>query len=58
MASQAWSATARLAETHRLTACDAAYLELAMRLGLPLATSDKPLIAAAQAVGVEVSPTA
>jgi predicted nucleic acid-binding protein len=58
MASQAWGATAQLAELHRLTAYDAAYLELAMRLGLPLATSDKPLIAAAQTAGVPLLATA
>lgn len=51
-ADRTWSATARLAETHRLTAYDAAYLELAQRLGLPLATQDAALIAAARATGV------
>jgi predicted nucleic acid-binding protein len=51
-ASQAWTTTAHLAEQHRLTAYDATYLELAMRLGLPLATTDKALAAAAKAVGV------
>jgi len=38
-----------LAQRHRLTAYDAAYLELAMRLGLPLASLDGDLIRAAQA---------
>ena len=51
-ATQAWTVTAHLAEQHRLTAYDATYLELALRLGLPLATNDKALIAAAKAVGV------
>ena len=51
-ASQAWTATAHFAEQHQLTAYDATYLELAVRLGLPLATNDKALIAAAKAVGV------
>lgn len=37
-AAQAWSTTARLAEQHQLTLYGAAYLELAQRLGLPLAT--------------------
>ncbi len=55
-ASQAWTATAQLAEQHRLTAYDAAYLELALRRGLPLATSDKQLAAAAQEAGVELLP--
>jgi predicted nucleic acid-binding protein len=41
-----------LARSHKLTACDAAYLELAMRLGLPLAARDDSLEKAAQAVGV------
>ena len=44
---QAWGATVRLAERHRLTAYDAAYLELAQRRGLPLATLDGDLRAAA-----------
>jgi len=55
-AHRVWIATAQLAEQHRLTAYDATYLELALRLGLPLATSDKPLIAAAQNAGVELLP--
>jgi predicted nucleic acid-binding protein len=41
-----------LAREHRLTAYDAAYLELAMRLGLPLATGDRNLAAAAGRAGV------
>ncbi len=56
-ASRTWGATAQLAEQHRLTAYDATYLELALRVGLPLATSDKPLIAAARNAGVEVLPS-
>ena len=44
--------TMSLAREHRLTAYDAAYLELAMRLGLPLATGDRSLRAAAKRVGV------
>jgi predicted nucleic acid-binding protein len=49
---QAWGATVRLAQRHRLTAYDAAYLELAQRRGLPLATLDKQLRDAASAEGV------
>jgi len=44
---QAWGATARLAERHRLTLYDADYLELALRRGLHLATLDQDLRAAA-----------
>ena len=40
------------AHEHDLTAYDAAYLELAMREALPLATLDKTLRRAAEAVGV------
>jgi predicted nucleic acid-binding protein len=46
-----------LARTYRLTTYDAAYLDLAMREGLPLATRDKELIQAAQRVGVEIIET-
>ncbi|MGH9604385.1 MAG: type II toxin-antitoxin system VapC family toxin [Terracidiphilus sp.] len=44
---QAWSATLRLAERHRLTLYDASYLELAIRRALPLATLDRELRLAA-----------
>lgn len=43
----AWSATLKLAERCGLTLYDASYLELALRLNLPLATLDKELRAAA-----------
>lgn len=49
---QAWGPTARLAARHRLTLYDAACLELAKRRGLPLATLDRELRAAASAEGV------
>ena len=42
-----------LARHHGLSAYDAAYLELAMRLVIPLATLDAKLQAAAQAAGVK-----
>jgi len=45
----AWGATLRLAEQHRLTVYDAAYLELAKRRGLALATLDAELRSAAKA---------
>lgn len=51
-ADQAWTATMRLSERHRLTLYDAAYLELAQRLQLPLATLDQELRAAANALGI------
>lgn len=50
----AWRATLRLAELHRLTLYDAAYLELAKRRGLPLASLDRELRAAAGLEGVEL----
>jgi predicted nucleic acid-binding protein len=43
-----------LAREARLTAYDAAYLELAMRLGLPLASKDADLCDAAERLGVSV----
>jgi predicted nucleic acid-binding protein len=50
----AWAATLQLADRFGLTLYDAAYLELALRRGLPLATLDRALRAAAQALGLEV----
>jgi predicted nucleic acid-binding protein len=44
-----------LADKHALSAYDAAYLELAVRLTLPLATHDKQLAKAARAEGVTLS---
>jgi len=49
---QAWGATAQLASRHRLTLYDAAYLELAQRRDLPLATLDRELRSAANDEGV------
>jgi predicted nucleic acid-binding protein len=48
----AWSATLRLAERFSLTVYDAAYLELAHRHSLPLATLDQELRAAASALNI------
>jgi predicted nucleic acid-binding protein len=48
----AWSTTLDLSTRFNLTVYDAAYLELAMRRGLPLATLDRALRAAASAAGV------
>jgi predicted nucleic acid-binding protein len=49
---RAWNDTLNLARSQDLSAYDAAYLELAMRKGVPLATLDHNLKAAATAVGV------
>ena len=43
---QLWSASVQLADRYGLTIYDAAYLELAQRCRLPLATLDKKLIRA------------
>ncbi|MBI4541103.1 MAG: type II toxin-antitoxin system VapC family toxin [Gemmatimonadetes bacterium] len=52
--SRAFEAIHRLARAHALTSYDAAYLELATRLGVGLATLDEPLARAAGAEGVGV----
>ena len=48
----AFATTLSLAREHNLSVYDAAYLELALRRGLPLATLDEKLKIAANAVGV------
>jgi predicted nucleic acid-binding protein len=53
----AWHDTLALARSHRLTSYDAAYLELALRRGLPLASRDQALQAAARAEGVPLLPS-
>lgn len=55
-AASAWRETFALAAAHAVTAYDAAYLELASRTGLPLATKDEDLRKAAKAIGVAVLP--
>lgn len=52
----ATTTTLALGRRHKLSSYDAAYLELAMRLGLPLATLDKNLRKAARAEGIAVLP--
>src|SRR4051812_5570678 len=49
---KAWRDTLGLARAQNLSAYDAAYLELAMRRGLPIATLDEGLKTASAAVGV------
>jgi predicted nucleic acid-binding protein len=49
---RAFSDISHLARTYQLSAYDAAYLELAVRRGLPLACLDSKLKAAATAAGV------
>jgi predicted nucleic acid-binding protein len=51
---QAWSATLSLAERHGLTVYDAAYLEIASRRKIPLATLDRQLREAATSDGIQL----
>lgn len=51
---QAWGATLQLSVRHRLTLYGAAYLELALRRGMPLASLDAELLGAAQSEGVAI----
>ena len=48
--------TLALARHEHLTTCAAAYLEVAMRRGIPLATLDKALLRAARHLGVATLP--
>jgi predicted nucleic acid-binding protein len=53
-ANQSFSRTMALARAYKLGSYDAAYLELAVREGLPIATLDKGLIKAAKKADVVV----
>ena len=53
--SQALGETLSLARRHALSAYDAAYLELAIREGLPMATLDKDLERTARKLGVKLA---
>ena len=55
-AARAWRETMTLARAQKLTAYEAAYLELAVRRNCPLATRDKALKDAALRAGVQVLP--
>ena len=50
----AFTTTYQLSQKHKLTTYDAAYLELAVRLGAPLATNDQDLTDAAGRTGVRL----
>ncbi len=54
---KAWSSSLDIAVRRKLTLYDAAYLELAARTGLPLATLDGGLAAAARAEGIALFQT-
>ena len=51
---RAWTDTIALARQHGLSEYDAAYLELALREGIPLASLDKKLKAVPKATGVPI----
>jgi predicted nucleic acid-binding protein len=51
-AARAWSDILHVARSYGLSAYDASYLELAIRLGLPLASLDDNLKATAASAGV------
>ena len=52
MAERTWTATALRAERYRLTACDAASVELVLRPALPPVSTDRALVTAAREAGV------
>src|SRR6185437_10419260 len=52
--SQAWTETLKIADLFQLTVYDAAYLELARRRNLPLATLDQELRTAATTFAVKL----
>ena len=55
--SRVWGKTLQLAHAHRLSVDDAMYLELALRMRLPLATLDRALGEAARTEGLETPVT-
>ena len=55
--SRVWGPVLTLAHQHGLSVYDATYLELALRMRLPLATLDRALATAAQNTGVDTLAT-
>ena len=55
--SRVWGSALALANRHDLSVYDATYLELALRMRLPLATLDRALAEAAKAAGVDTPAT-
>jgi predicted nucleic acid-binding protein len=53
---RSWHAISTIAGRHGLSAYDASYLELAIRLNLPIATCDRRLVTAARNAGRPVLP--
>ena len=53
-ASRTWGTVLDLANTYGISSYDAMYLELAVRMQMPLATLDQQLRAAGQSAGVDV----
>ena len=51
---EAWLGALRLSEKYGLTVYDAAYLEIAQRRSIPLATLDRQLRAAGEGEGIEL----
>ena len=51
---RAWSDTIALARSHELSIYDAAYLELAVRIKVSIATLDEKLRSAAKAIGIPI----
>lgn len=54
-ASRVWGAVLDLANQHGLSVYDAMYLELAVRMRMPLATLDRALAVAGRVAGVDVA---
>ena len=52
--SRVWGVVLELANKHGLSVYDAMYLELAVRMRMPLATLDRALATAGQAAGIDV----